>query len=148
MEAAELGIEARAKRGTPRSSFDCPKTSRAAAGFKGSTPPAGDQLCDYFEPVAAAAETDGELGLWSAVLLQAIEDYHRKGAGYEVAVNGIKLRGWYYDREMRRDRRRAEGWFKSTNQSVGSFLWICDMLQLDPDRVWARIREKNFALTL
>jgi hypothetical protein len=88
------------------------------------------------------------LGLWSAVLLQAIEDYHRKGTGYEVAVNGFKLRGWYYDREMRRDRRRAEGWFKSKNQDVGSFLWICDILQLNPDRVWEKIREKNFKLIL
>jgi hypothetical protein len=137
MEAVELGSEAREK-----------ISPWGAAGFKISTRRSQGQPGKCFEPAAAVKETDGELGLWSAVLLQAIEDYRRKGTGYEVAVNGLKLRGWYYDREMRRDRRRAEQWFKSQNQNVGSYLWICDILQLDPDRVWARIREKNFALTL
>ncbi len=100
-----------------------------------------------FESSGGGEVNIGELELWGAVLLQAIEDYHRKGAGYELAVNGIKLRGWYYDKEIRRDKRRAETWFKSKTREVGGFLWICDILELDPDRLWARIREKNFALT-
>lgn len=96
----------------------------------------------------AEGDSDGVLELWGAVLLQAIEDYQRKGAGFDMAVNGIRLRGWYYDREIRRDRRRAEEWFKSNREDMGSFRWICDLLKLDPDRVWARIKQKDFVLTL
>lgn len=95
----------------------------------------------------ATGASRGLLELWGAVLLQAIEDYRRKGAGFDVAVNGIRLRGWYYDREIRRDKRRAEEWFKSDNEDVGSFRWICDILKLEPGRVWARIKERDFALT-
>ncbi len=100
-----------------------------------------------FEPAPASDAIRGELELWGAVLLQAIEDYHRKGSGYEVAVNGIRLRGWYYDREIRGDKRRAEAWFKSKSLELGSYLWICDLLGLDPERVWARIRQRGFVLT-
>ncbi|MGC8490798.1 MAG: hypothetical protein ACP5SH_03570 [Syntrophobacteraceae bacterium] len=95
----------------------------------------------------AEGDSDGVLELWGAVLLQAIEDYQRKGAGFDMAVNGIRLRGWYYDREIRRDKRRAEEWFKSNKEDMGSFRWICDLLKLDPGRVWARIKEKDFVLT-
>lgn len=101
-----------------------------------------------FEPAAASDAVRGELELWGAVLLQAIEDFHRKGSGYEIAVNGIRLRGWYYDREIRRDKRMAEAWFKSKSVDPGSYLWICDLLGLEPERVWARIRQRGFALTL
>ena len=88
----------------------------------------------------------GELELWGAVLFQAIDDYRRKGSAFEIPVNGIKLRGWYYDREIRADKRRAEAWLKSTGRGVGSYLWICDLLGIDPSSVWARIREPNFVL--
>ncbi len=155
MGAVKLSIEASGREGTEGrgnrtgESFVFPLRSRAqaAAGFQIIPHPSGGSKSVDFEPAEATDASSGELELWGAVLLQAIEDYHRKGAGYEVAVNGIRLRGWYYDKEVRRDKRRAETWFKSKSEDVGSFLWICDLLKLDPDRVWARIREKNFALT-
>ena len=108
----------------------------------------GGPGCVDLDCAGDAEAISGELALWGAVLLQAIEDYRRKGAGYEVAVNGIKLRGWYYDREIGCDKRRAEAWFRSKSEDLGSYRWICDLLQLDPERVWARIREKDFALSL
>lgn len=126
MKAVELSIEASGKEG--------------AQG--------GENRTGQYPVFPGATDaTRGDLELWAAVLLQAIEDYHRKGAGFELAVNGFRLRGWYYDREIRRDKRRAEAWFKSKCEDVGSFLWICDILKLDPGRVWARTRERNFVLT-
>ena len=104
--------------------------------------------CIDLESAGDPDAVSGDLELWGAVLLQAIEDYRRKGAGYEVSINGIRLRGWYHDKEIRREKRRAEEWFKSEDADMGSYLWICDLLHLDPDRVRARIREKNFCLVL
>jgi hypothetical protein len=149
MKAVKLEIEANGENRTGQSELSAlRKSARTAEGFQTVRRPSGGLTSDPFEPASPREENTGELELWGAVLLQAIEDYHRKGAGYEVAVNGIRLRGWYYDKEMRRDKRRAESWFKSKSGEVGGFLWICDILELNPDRVWARIREKNFALTL
>ncbi len=102
------------------------------------------------ESMKAEGETSpirGELELWGAVLLQAIEDLRRKGSGYEVAVNGVRVRGWYFNQELRREKRKAQDWFKSKIVEVGSYLWICDLLGLDPERVWDRIRQPGFILT-
>lgn len=143
----EAGGEEATQGGENRTGQFSPGRAPAAAGFQKIPRPAGLRRAGVFEHSGATGATRGVLELWAAVLLQAIEDYHRKGSGYEVALNGIRLRGWYYDREMRRDKRRAEAWFKSTSEEVGSFLWICDILKLDPSRVWARIKERDFALT-
>ncbi|MDR3570188.1 MAG: hypothetical protein P4L43_19350 [Syntrophobacteraceae bacterium] len=152
MGAVNLRIEAR---GVEEIKGREKRTRRS--GARGATggevfekPPrsAGGPGCVDLESAGDTDAISGELALWGAVLLQAIEDYRRKGAGYEVSVNGIRLRGWYYDREIRSDKRRAEAWFKSQSEDMGSYLWICDLLQLDPERVWARIREKDFALTV
>ncbi len=128
--------------------FSHPKAAKVTAGFKVIRQSAEGRESDPFEPTDDTDLIRGELELWGAVLLQAIEDYRRRGAGYEVAVNGMRLRGSYYDREIRRDERRAEEWFKAKDEDLGSFLWICDLLRLDPKRVWARIREKDFVLAL
>ena len=50
--------------------------------------------------------------LWTAVLAQAVTD----------------AKGNYY-----RDREEAREWFLSENYETASFLWICDVLGLDPD---------------
>jgi hypothetical protein len=50
--------------------------------------------------------------LWIAVLKQAIKD----------------ARGNYH-----RNREKALSWFNSENQGTGSFLWICNILSLNPN---------------
>jgi hypothetical protein len=49
--------------------------------------------------------------LWAAVLEQAIEDVNRGG---------------FYAQ-------KARVWFQSKSEDVGSFLWVCWMLGIDPD---------------
>jgi hypothetical protein len=71
----------------------------------------------------------GERCLWTAVLLQAIEDC----AGYGVGKRA-RPRAQYF----------ARLWFKSANRDVGSFLWICDELELEPSSVRRRIASIDF----
>lgn len=89
----------------------------------------------------------GLFDLWGAVLLQAIEDFHRKGPGFEIVMNGIRLHGLADSAETRRNKRNADAWFKSSREDVGSFIWICDLFKLDADRVRVKIKNKNFKLT-
>ena len=53
-----------------------------------------------------------ELELWAKVLRQAITDLNCQA-----------------------ERRLAVAWFRSLREDEGSFLWICLMLDLEPDRV-------------
>jgi hypothetical protein len=52
--------------------------------------------------------------LWAAVLKQAIKDAQQNVKG---ALTSPQL------------------WFESESQTVGSFLWICSALNIDPDSV-------------
>ena len=52
--------------------------------------------------------------LWAAVLKQAIKD----------------IRGNNYHR-----REKAQSWLINNNQGTASFLWICNILGLDPDLI-------------
>jgi len=70
-----------------------------------------------------------ERRLWAGVLIQAIRDL----AGYIVVPN---------KRERARLQYHARVWFTSDNRDVGSFLWVCDQIELEPP--W--IRRKKFAL--
>jgi len=54
--------------------------------------------------------TEGSKRLWAAVLEQAIEDVRREHGHAD----------------------RARAWFQSEGEEVGSFLWICRMLDIDP----------------
>ena len=66
-----------------------------------------------------------ERRLWAGVLIQAIRDL----AGYIVVPN---------QRERARVQYFARLWFASDNRDVGSFLWVCDELELEPS--WIRRR--------
>lgn len=55
-----------------------------------------------------------ETALWSAVVLQAIKDM---------------------DSPIAIDRAQAMGWLDSDETGVGSMRWICDMLDLDYNRI-------------
>ena len=66
--------------------------------------------------------TDGDVmiepckRLWTAVLKRAVEDAY-SGGMTDVTGEGARV------------------WFQSNNQGVGSFLWICSMLDLNPEFV-------------
>jgi len=66
-----------------------------------------------------------ERRLWAAVLIQAVRDVGGYGR---------------FDSEPQRRRIQyfARLWFASDNRDVGSFLWICDELELEPS--WIRRR--------
>lgn len=53
-------------------------------------------------------------GLWASVLLQAIRDV---------------------DSSERCDREPALTYINDSSAETGSFLWVCEMLDLDPDRI-------------
>jgi hypothetical protein len=89
----------------------------------------------------------GAFELWEAVLLQAIEDFHPKGRGLEIVMNGIKVQWRKNSAETRLNKRNAAAWFGSSCEDAGSFLWICDLFGLDADLVRAKVKNKNFKLT-
>ncbi len=69
---------------------------------------------------------NAELTLWCHVLQQAIWD-----------VAGIKAK--LPQKEIPRLQRSARAWFLSSDESLGSFLWICHNLSFDADAVRKRI---------
>jgi hypothetical protein len=73
-----------------------------------------------------------EVILWSRVLLQAIWD-----------LAGIKLN--VPKRDIPRLQRRTRAWFNSFDDSMGSFIWICHNLSLEPDVVRSRVLNKPTA---
>ena len=70
-----------------------------------------------------------ERRLWAGVLIQPIKDL----AGYGRVYN---------KREPARVQYHARVWFTSDNREDGSYLWVCDQIELEPS--W--IRRKMFAL--
>jgi hypothetical protein len=69
---------------------------------------------------------NAELTLWCHVLQQAIWD-----------VAGVKAK--LPNKEIPRLQRSARAWFLSSDQTPGSFLWICHTLSFDVDAVRKRI---------
>jgi hypothetical protein len=67
-----------------------------------------------------------ELNLWCHVLQQAIWD-----------VAGIKAK--LPQKEIPRLRRSARAWFLSSDETPGSFLWICHTISFDADAVRKRV---------
>ncbi|MGE5302362.1 MAG: hypothetical protein ACM3TN_03480 [Alphaproteobacteria bacterium] len=67
-----------------------------------------------------------ELNLWCHVLQQAIWD-----------VAGIKVK--LPQKEIPRLRRSARAWFLSSDETPGSFLWICHTLSLESAAVRKRV---------
>ncbi len=62
-------------------------------------------------------ELSGEQKLWVAVLLDA------------VAV---------YSLGTKEEKRIEKKWFTSTSDDPYSYLWICEQIRLDPDKLWGR----------
>ena len=66
-----------------------------------------------------------EKRLWAAVLLQAAKD-----------VSGFTY--VYSESQRSMIQRSARAWFASNYYETGSYLWICDLLELEPS--WIRRR--------
>jgi hypothetical protein len=83
----------------------------------------------YLAERAVGLETKACLGLWAAVMYVAIEDSRGRGA---VPTGLTREKRPVVMGEIRD---RACAWMSSQEQTVGSFLWICTLLELDPDAV-------------
>lgn len=71
--------------------------------------------------------------LWLSVLLQAVADTRLgtlpdtpKNKSYNERINTIRIDAAY--------------WFCATNSDVGSFIWICQLFNMDPERIRNKIR--------
>jgi len=60
--------------------------------------------------------------LWSAVLDRAMQDIKGIIPGSEK----------YREKKIIKE---AEDWFGSDDRDIGSFLWVCEILDLQPDKV-------------
>ncbi len=65
-----------------------------------------------------------ERNLWASVLEKAIEDLNVTETKHEMNNNYEQF--W---------QRKAAAWFRSSVKDIGSFLWICMILDLDSDVV-------------
>ena len=72
---------------------------------------------------------DAEKALWTAVLVQAIDDL--------VGIN-IHCHRYVWPRL----RYFARLWFESESCELGAFCWICDLIEIDP----GRLRRRLFAI--
>jgi len=74
-----------------------------------------------------------EKKLWVAVLIQAIKDRQRP-----------KVKENYHSGRRYID--AAHQWFESSEDGIGSFNWICFILDLDPEKLLTGINEQGFRL--
>lgn len=73
----------------------------------------------------SGGEVDPCRQIWAAVLNQAVDDL--SGAGTDRA-------GPCHKNARAIISTRARRWFAAANRGIGSFVWICHILDLDPDR--------------
>jgi hypothetical protein len=67
-----------------------------------------------------------EAELWISVILQAIDDLDRRTA--------LSPRSAQYS---------AREWFASESDEVGSFIWTCHVINVDPDFIRSRLAKKH-----
>ena len=72
------------------------------------------------ETERAYQDKKGCLALWAAVLEQAIRDYQ-----------GL-MKAYTDGQHLKRHMESAREWIDSDRTGVASFLWVCDVLDLDP----------------
>jgi hypothetical protein len=79
---------------------------------------------------------DGEERLWFAVLIQSLNDFISGKREPQGSVASRELRATYS--------REAEHWFFDDSYEVGSFVWVANVLSIDPDilRGWL-VNEKR-----
>ena len=74
-----------------------------------------------------------EKKLWAAVLIQAVED--RLHPKFTESYHSGKR---YVD--------AAQQWFERSEDGIGSFNWICFVLDLDPEKILTGINEQGFEI--
>jgi hypothetical protein len=77
-----------------------------------------------------AAEPSPEKVLWAEVLLQAAES--------------LQGRLMFLGEDREAIQREAAEWFNSCSQEIGSFLWVCQALDLDPQTVRQAILRRGY----
>jgi len=75
-----------------------------------------------------------ERALWAAVLIQAIEDVN--WTPKETISQAIKQRHLH-------EKEKAKAYLKAKRAGIGSFLWICELFDIDPDKVREAIFDNN-----
>lgn len=89
------------------------------------------------------------IGLWSAVMFQAIEDLGRSFRYTKAKPKGQGLyHAWQRMVNIKRIRKEAYWWiFEAKNTDIGSFMWILDLVSMwvgypiDPEVVRDELRE-------
>lgn len=71
--------------------------------------------------------------LWASVFMQGIRDYVRPPSPSSIA-----------DDEDKMLIRMTETWVWSDRASTGSFLWLCDLFSLSPERVRSALFDRRF----
>lgn len=84
------------------------------------------------DEITQEEQTRRNKALWAAVLHQAVEDV--RGRGY----------GIFYNHHKRLARYHAIEWFKSDRDGTGTFLWICDYLDLPAGKIRQKILDDKF----
>jgi len=76
-----------------------------------------------------------ERRIWAAVLLQAIDDYQHEPKIFTALINKVRVQAQKNDTHKRALKRGVGIWFRSDDADVGCFVWICELLGIDPDVV-------------
>lgn len=61
--------------------------------------------------------------LWQAVLIQARRDFHRVAGRNSNSQRRAEIK--HYNRD-------ARAWFRAVDQEQNSFIWVCELLKIDP----------------
>ena len=77
------------------------------------------QRCHF--PADRDLEAIAERDLWTAVFLQAIDDLTGTKGAHPLALQ-----------------KAAQRWFESTSEERGAFLWVCNLLNLSPGRLYRK----------
>lgn len=73
-------------------------------------------------------DPDSARALWAAVLARAVEDYRYKGSSKESLAHKKDAREWVAC---------------SSYKGVGSFYYVCEALDLEPDAVRDRLKRSD-----
>lgn len=102
------------------------------AGVAQSKSGSGDQTFAGVE----STSIEGVKKLWAAVMVQAVDDLH----GRNQKVLSRQERQWQGE---------AKGWVTDSRTNCGSFIWICRLFDVDPDRARKAVLEgSGFTLNL
>ena len=92
----------------------------------------GPMEASYLNRYAVASGSDRdhpllpEVELWTEVILQAIDDLDRRTAICS-----------------RSDHRSARAWFASDRDELGSFIWACQAINVDPNFIRSRLAKQH-----